>query len=57
MERTGKAVRWVPGSEYSNFVPSPDQMLGERLNVPVDAALIRPRIGTDESDTHLYEAA
>ena len=53
VERTAEAVRRVPGREDPDFVSPPDQMLGERLGMPVDAPLIRPRIRRDEGDSHL----
>ena len=49
---SAEAVRRVPGSEHADLVPSVDQLLGERLDVPVDASLVRPGIGGDERDAH-----
>ena len=42
----------VPGREHANVVSTRQELLGERLDVPVHAPLVGPGVGRDEGYAH-----
>jgi hypothetical protein len=47
MRHPAEAAGWVQGSEYANAVATAEELFGERLYVPVHAALIAPGVWRD----------
>ena len=52
VEEAAATIRWVPGGKHAGLVPAIDQGICERLDVAVDTACVRPRVGADDRDTH-----
>ena len=52
VQASADGVRRIPGGEHANVVSSGDELLRKRLDVPVDASLIRPGIGRDKRYAH-----
>ena len=52
MQATADSVRRVPRREHANVFSSRDELLRQRLNVPVDAPSIGPGIGGDKGNAH-----
>ena len=46
------AVRRIPGSQHANVIPPGDELLRQRLDVPVHASLIGPGIGRHKRNAH-----
>jgi hypothetical protein len=46
---------WVEGRKHTDVMATTEELLGERLNVPVYAALVGPGIWRDERDSHELE--
>ncbi len=53
VERASEAIGRVPGGQDADLVIPGDEVLGERLGMPIYAPLVRPRIWRDESDSHV----
>ncbi len=52
VQRPAEPVGRVEGSEHTDVVAAAEELLGERLDVPVYAALITPGIWRDKGDSH-----
>jgi hypothetical protein len=52
MEDTADPPGRVDGSEDADIVATPEELLGESLNVPVYAPLVGPGIWRDETYAH-----
>ena len=53
VKRPGEAVGRIPGGKHAKLVAAVDQLLGERLDVPVHAPRVGPGIGRDYGDAHV----
>jgi hypothetical protein len=52
VEDAADPPRGVDGSEDADIVATPEELLGQSLNVPVHASLVRPGIWRDETYAH-----
>ena len=52
VQAAADGVRRVPGGEHANVVASGDELLRQRLDVPVHAPLVGPGIGRNQGDAH-----
>jgi hypothetical protein len=52
MEDATDPPRGIDGSEDADIVATPEELLGQSLNVPVHASLVGPGIWRDETYAH-----